>query len=97
VQQQLGAGQYRQLSYSTVVTILTRLHAKGLAARERSGRAFAYTPVDQASFAAARMSQALQAGPGPGAVLAEFASSLSPRDASLLRELLASPPGQGES
>ena len=92
VQQHLAAGQYGQLSYSTVVTTLTRLHAKGLLARQRSGRAFAYTPVDEASLAAARMSQALQAGPGHGAVLAKFASGLSHRDARLLRELLTGTP-----
>jgi predicted transcriptional regulator len=95
VQQHLAAGQYGQLSYSTVVTILTRLHAKGLLARERSGRAFAYSPVDEASVAAARMSQALQAGPGHGAVLARFASGLSGRDARLLRDLLAGAPEHG--
>jgi predicted transcriptional regulator len=96
VQQHLAAGRYGQLSYSTVVTILTRLHAKGLLARERSGRAFAYSLVDEASVAAARMSQALQAGPGHGAVLARFASGLSGRDARLLRELLADTHKQSE-
>lgn len=91
VQQWLESRQYGLLSYSTVVTILSRLHAKGLAARERTGRAFAYTPVDKAAFAAGQMSQALAAGPSHDAVLAEFASGLSPRDARLLRDLLDSP------
>ena len=92
VQEQLALREYGQLSYSTVVTILTRLHTKGLLTRERSGRAFSYSAVDEASFAAARMSQALQASPGRDAVLAKFASGLSRRDARLLRDLLGDPP-----
>ena len=54
---------YSALSYSTVVTILSRLHAKGLLSRQRDGRAFAYTVVDEASLAASRMSQALDGRP----------------------------------
>ena len=91
VQQRLAARQLAELSYSTVVTIMSRLHAKGLLARERAGRAFAYTPVDEASLAAGRMGRALDAGPSHDAVLARFASGLSRRDARLLRDLLADP------
>lgn len=79
------------LAYTTVVTILSRLHVKGLASRERAGRAFAYTPVDEAAFAAGQMNQALAAGPNHDAVLARFASGLSSRDARLLRDLLDEP------
>lgn len=94
MQQRLEASQYGGLSYSTVVTILSRLHAKGLTARERTGRAFAYTPVDGAAFAAGQMNQALAAGPSHDTVLAKFASGLSTRDARLLRELLDGPTEQ---
>lgn len=89
VRQHLADQQRAELSYSTVVTIMSRLHAKGLLARERAGRAFAYTPVDEASLAAGRMSQALYTGGDHGAVLTRFASGLSGRDARLLRRLLA--------
>lgn len=78
-----------ELSYSTVVTIVSRLHAKGLLARERAGRGFAYTPVDPASLAAGRMSRALDAGADRSAVLTSFVSGLSGRDTRLLRRLLA--------
>jgi predicted transcriptional regulator len=89
----LSPGQVRErlaedLSYSTVVTIVSRLHAKGLLERERAGRAFVYRPVDDASRAASQMSQALQAGSDHGAVLSRFVSGLSGRDTWLLRELL---------
>ena len=76
------------LSYSTVVTILSRLHAKGRLSRQRDGRAFAYTVVDEASLAASRMSQALDTGDDHDAVLTRFVSGLSGRDAGLLRRLL---------
>jgi predicted transcriptional regulator len=83
-----------ELSYSTVVTILSRLHAKGLLARERAGRGFAYTPIDPASLAAGQMSRALDAGADHGAVLTSFVSGLSGRDARLLRQLLTGGDGQ---
>ncbi|HEY2287027.1 MAG TPA: BlaI/MecI/CopY family transcriptional regulator [Streptosporangiaceae bacterium] len=95
----LSPGQVRErlaedLSYSTVVTIVSRLHAKGLLERERAGRAFVYRPVDDASRAASRMSQALQAGSDHGAVLSRFVSGLSGRDAVLLRSLLGEAGGE---
>ncbi len=93
VRQQLAAGQQAELSYSTVVTIVTRLHAKGLLAREQAGRGFAYTPIDEAGVAAGRMRQVLEAGRNRDAVLSRFASGLSGRDARLLRALLAAEPG----
>ena len=88
VREHLAARQLEELSYSTVVTIVSRLHAKGLLERERTGRAFAYRPVDDASLAASQMSQALQAGMDHDAVLSRFVSGLSGRDARMLRQLL---------
>src|ERR1700751_6186461 len=91
----LSPGQVRErlaaadeLSYSTVVTILSRLHAKGLLSRQRDGRAFAYAVVDEARLGASRMNQALQVGHDRDAVLTRFVSGLSGRDARLLRRLL---------
>jgi predicted transcriptional regulator len=89
VRQRVSAGQRGELSYSTVVTIMSRLYEKGLLARQRAGRAFTYTPVDEASVAASRMSQALGSGSDRDAVLTRFVSGLSGRDARLLRQLLA--------
>jgi predicted transcriptional regulator len=94
VRDRLGADE---LSYSTVVTILSRLHAKGLLSRQREGRAFAYTVVDEASLAASRMSQALEVGRDHDAVLTRFASGLSSRDAELLRRLLGPDSGGSPS
>ena len=87
-----GAGQ-RELAYSTVVTTMSRLHAKVLLSRRRAGRGFCYAPVDEASLAAGRMSHALGSGSDRDAVLSRFVSGLSGRDAELLRRLLGGTPG----
>ena len=78
-----------ELTYSSVVTILTRMHTKGLLTRSARGRAYAYAPVtDDAGFAARRMRTVLEERPDRDAVLARFADELSDRDADLLRQLL---------
>ena len=89
VRERIRTGRTGDLSYSTVVTIVSRLHDKGLLTRQRSGRGFIYTAVDEASVAAGRMSSALGSGVDHGAVLSRFVSGLSGRDARLLRRLLA--------
>jgi len=88
VRERLAAQEQGELSYSTVVTIVSRLHAKGLLARERAGRGFVYTPLDAASLAAGQMSRALDGDADHRAVLSRFVSGLSGRDARLLRRLL---------
>jgi predicted transcriptional regulator len=78
-----------ELTYSSVVTILTRMHTKGLLTRTQRGRAYAYAPVtDDAGFAARRMRTVLEERPDREAVLARFADGLSDTDADLLRQLL---------
>ncbi|HET9050578.1 MAG TPA: BlaI/MecI/CopY family transcriptional regulator [Candidatus Dormibacteraeota bacterium] len=79
----------RDLAYTTVMTVLQRLHAKGLLRRHRAGRAFAYEPVlDAAEFAARQMRTALDRGSDRAAVLQRFLAGLSPDDEGLLHELL---------
>ena len=79
------------LAYTTVVTILSRLHAKGVLDRRKSGRAYHYVPVaDEPGLAARRLTQLLDAEPDRAAVLARFVSSLSATDEELLRRMLAS-------
>ncbi|MEU0965577.1 BlaI/MecI/CopY family transcriptional regulator [Streptomyces sp. NPDC005917] len=85
------------LSYSSVVTILTRMHTKGLLTRTPRGRAYAYAPVtDEAGFAARRMRTVLEERPDREAVLARFADGLSDADAELLRQLLDPDPHPGQ-
>lgn len=86
VQERLGD----DLAYTTVMTILSRLHAKGAVTRERAGRAYAWTPAaDEAGLAALRMRRVLDSEPDRDAVLTSFVSALSAHDEEVLRSLLA--------
>ena len=81
------------LAYTTVVTILSRLHAKGVLQRHKDGRAFRYAPVaDQPGLAARRMTRVLDNEPDREAVLARFVSALSDRDEDMLRRMLGDTP-----
>uniref|UniRef100_UPI0031595D89 BlaI/MecI/CopY family transcriptional regulator n=1 Tax=Streptomyces sp. G7(2002) TaxID=2971798 RepID=UPI0031595D89 len=85
VQERLGG----DLAYTTVMTILSRLHAKQAVTRERSGRAYVWTPAaDEAGLAALRMRRVLDGEPDRDAVLTSFVSTLSAHDGQLLRALL---------
>ena len=85
-----------QLAYTTVVTILSRLHAKGVLGRRKAGRAYRYAPVaDEPGLAARRLTQLLDAEPDREAVLARFVSSLPATDEELLRRMLAEGDGPG--
>jgi predicted transcriptional regulator len=88
VREAIGGG----LAYTTVVTILSRLHAKGLLGRHKAGRVFRYAPVaDQPGLAARRMARVLDEEADREAVLARFVSTLSDRDEALLRRMLGDP------
>ncbi|MEU8778095.1 BlaI/MecI/CopY family transcriptional regulator [Streptomyces sp. NPDC048606] len=85
------------LAYTTVITILTRLHAKGAVERERVGRSFEWVRVaDEAGLAALRMRRVLDGEADREAVLTSFVTSLSPGDEELLRGLLAQTEDEGE-
>jgi predicted transcriptional regulator len=77
------------LAYTTVVTILTRLVAKGLVARERAGKAYVYRPeVAEADLIAERMRTTLASAGDRKATLSRFVEGLSKREARALRNLL---------
>ena len=85
VQDALGG----DLAYTTVLTILSRLHGKGALSRRREGRGHRYAPVsDEAGLAAQRMRRVLDQEPDRDTVLARFVDDLSADDEQLLRQLL---------
>ena len=92
----LTAGEVRDhldpggaLSYSAVVTTLTRLYEKGALTRHRDGRAFRYGAVSNAAgLVADRMRRLLVGEPDRMSVLRRFVSTLDSDDEKLLRELL---------
>lgn len=46
-----------QLAYTTVMTVLSRLHDKGLLTRHRQGRGFRYAPIHDADGLVAHLSE----------------------------------------
>jgi predicted transcriptional regulator len=81
-----------RLAYTTVLTVLSRIADKGLAIKQRRGRADIYTPVrDPAEITATRMRHLLESDDDRAAVLTQFVSSLSGDDERLLLDLLAIP------
>ncbi|WP_434614855.1 BlaI/MecI/CopY family transcriptional regulator [Arthrobacter sp. A5] len=82
--------QAPDLSYKTVLTVLTRLLAKGQVAREKSGRAFLFRPVpDGSAVTAERMARVLARGADRAAVLQGFLDAIDPADEAVLRELIS--------
>jgi predicted transcriptional regulator len=79
-----------ELAYTTVMTVLGRLVDKGVATRERVGRAYAYTAInDQAELTARQMHRLLDARDDDRArVLARFVDVLSTEDEKILGDLL---------
>jgi predicted transcriptional regulator len=93
VQQALGSG----LAYTTVTTILSRLHHKGLARRLPAGRGYAYCPTQsEAQSVARQMHTLLGVGSDPAAVLAQFVDALDPAEEQLLERLLEQRSGPAE-
>lgn len=77
------------VSYSTVTTVLGRLQRKGMIARRRDGRHFAYRAVaDEPGVVADRMRADLRGSGNRGAVLQRFVSDLDDDEAASLREVL---------
>ena len=82
-----------RLAYTTVMTALTRLHAKGVLTRRPAGRAFAYGLAAEldtipASLTARGMRRLLESGPDRASVLASFVAELGPEDERILTGLL---------
>jgi predicted transcriptional regulator len=77
------------LAYSTVATILVRLHEKGAVRRQAEGRGYAYAPVlDQAALTARRMRSILEQESDPDGVLSRFVAGLDPDRLGVLRRAL---------
>ncbi|MFD6533920.1 BlaI/MecI/CopY family transcriptional regulator [Streptomyces sp. NPDC060184] len=78
------------LALTTVITVLSRLHAKNAVTRTRAGRSYTWTNAsDEAGLAALRMRRVLDGERDREAVLARFVSALSPGDEERLRALLS--------
>ncbi len=68
---------HQQLAYTTVMTVLDKLHRKGWLARVRDGRAYCYRSVlSREAYCAALMSEVLAASRDPGETLLRFVQAL---------------------
>jgi predicted transcriptional regulator len=77
------------LAATTIVTVLARLHAKGMLRRARAGRGYTYEPVrDEASHTAELMVRLLDRGLDRTKVLTQFVAELSDEDEAMLQRLL---------
>ncbi len=79
----------RILAFTTVTTVLGRLHRKGELEREKVGRAYRYRPRhERAEVEARELLDLLEAAGGRNSVLLRFVGSLDPTDRETLRRLL---------
>lgn len=79
------------LAYTTVMTTLTRLHAKGVVSRQAIGRAYGYRPVEgRAEMAAHRMAEVLERTGEQVDVLSRFVARLKPSELDALRAAMRS-------
>ena len=82
----------RRLAVTTVLTVLDRLRRKGLARRERDGRAHRYeAAISREAYVADLMMEALGQAPDRGAALNRFLGSVTATDADHLRRALSKP------
>lgn len=78
-----------ELAYTSVATVLNRLHAKGLVERQMSGRAFRYrATVSEGEMVARSIGTALESATDRRTAMVRFVSSLSKRDVRTLRSVL---------
>jgi predicted transcriptional regulator len=99
VQEEIGG-----LAYTTVMTTLTRLHAKHALDRRPAGRAYEYSLVGgeetaRSNMAAHQMLKLLDEGADRAGVLARFVAELGPDDEKLLAKLMerANRPARGRT
>ncbi len=79
----------REIAYTTVMTVLDKLHRKGWLRRERVGRAYRYEPVSsRESYTAALMNDAWATSDNPAAALVHFFGLMSPEQREALRDAL---------
>ncbi len=81
-----------RVAYRTVLTVLTRLHTKGLLDRQPRGRGHAYVPRrPPGSAVAAQMATTLAHSANRAQALQHFVEALDPTEHELLRSLLDEP------
>ncbi len=79
----------RRIAYTTVMSTMDNLHAKGWLDREKDGRAYRYWAVmTREEHTASLMREALEGGGRPDLVLAHFVEQMDPEESEGLRAAL---------
>ncbi|GAA0950774.1 BlaI/MecI/CopY family transcriptional regulator [Nonomuraea longicatena] len=86
----------RDIAYTTVMTVMDKLHTKGLLKRKPVGRAYVYEPTaSKEAYTAELMRDSLAASGNQAATLVHFLERLSPEEASALEAALQVFPPRG--
>ena len=79
----------RSLAYTTIMTVMDKLHRKGWLEREALGRAYVYRPCQSKErYTADLMREALAMSSDRGATLVAFLEQLTPAESRSLRAAL---------
>ncbi|MFI9843655.1 BlaI/MecI/CopY family transcriptional regulator [Nonomuraea sp. NPDC051941] len=77
----------RSIAYTTVMTVMDKLHKKGLLRRHPSGKAYVYEPTaTHEAYSAGLMQEALATGGNQALTLIHFLERLTPQELSALEE-----------
>lgn len=80
----------RPVAYTTVMTVMSILHGKGVLRREKRGRAWHYWPAEAREDHDARlMAEALHSGGNHRAIMRRFLDRVSDDEIAWLRDALA--------
>lgn len=86
----------REIAYTTVMTVMDKLHTKGLLRRQMSGKAYLYEAVSSKEAYTADLMRASLAGSGnQAATLVHFLERLTPEEAGALEAALQVFPPKG--
>jgi BlaI family transcriptional regulator, penicillinase repressor len=87
------ADQLPGYAYTTIATVLNRLTRKGRVRRRMVGRVTRFEPVDtEAGYAVTLIREALAGSADPTSALREFARTVTPSEARVLRKALEQAP-----
>lgn len=79
----------RKIAYTTLITVIERLRAKGILTRFRDGRSYRYqAATSEETYAAQLMSEVLEGSADRPRALLAFAGRLDPHEAAALRAAL---------
>ena len=87
---------YREIAYTTVMTVMDNLHRKGALSREKDGRAWRYVPVrSRDEYAADLLYSVLDEAGDRGAALRRFVGRMRASEVEALRRALAERQSKG--